>query len=280
MKGDILMALVPPLSQHDATIIAAGAITSYNRACKVVPLTTQKYTGEILGQGSTVKVVKLADVALADYDPAKGLTYGKLAESNVMLTVDQAKSFAFSVDDTAVRAGAGSYIAAASDRAGRVVAETVDAFVAGVWAAGAGKVLPDAALADAGAAYEAILSIRTALADTGSHISVIVPSAVYAKLLADNRFVGAGTDGTVLRNGFVGMAAGVSIYEGNSIAPATGKYTILATSDENAIATAMTINKVQVVAREAFFDQAVKGLAVYGAKVIRSEAVAKLLVTL
>jgi hypothetical protein len=63
------------------------------------------------------------------------------------------------------------------------------------------------------------------------------------------------------------------------IAPASAKYTVLALSDAAAVASAVSINKVERYRPESSFSDAVKGLAVYGAKVVKPTAVAKGIVT-
>jgi hypothetical protein len=132
-------------------------------------------------------------------------------------------------------------------------------------------------LSAAGAAYEYFVALRTALADTGEDLVAVVPSAVYGLLLLDSHFVGAGSQ--VQYNGQVGSAAGITVVEANVIDPATGKYTILASSDRGAVASAMTINKFVSYIPEDAFSEAVKGLAVYGAAVMVAGQAAKGIVT-
>lgn len=278
------MALNNPLSEADATIVSANILTGYAKRNRIAQLTNQNYSGQVQGVGSTVKVVSLADVTIGDYVPGEAITREALSDTSVLLTVDQAKYFSFGIDDTATISGAGSYLAAASERTGVRVSETIDAHIAAVMSDDAGVVegLGTAEspvdLSDAGKAYEFLVTLRTALADTGSDLVAIVPSAFVGKLLTDSRFVGTGQD--ALFNGEVGQAAGFRIVESNVIAAVEGNYTVLATSDMEAVATAISINKTERYRPEAEFSDAVKGLAVFGAKVIRPSAVAKAIVTL
>lgn len=283
------MSLIPPLSRADATIISSGLLTAYNRQIKVTQLATQKYSGEILGKGSTVKVINLRDVTIGDYDPGNTvIDPEQIVDDAVLLQVDQAKYVAVGIDDVIAQAGAGGYLDAIGQRAGAQMAETVDLHVAETMFSGAGvfgdELGTEAAPADItspGSAYEYIVNVRTALKDTKTDYTIVVPSAFYGQLLKDQRFVGAGTSGAVLLNGEVGQAAGIRVVESN-VLPATtgGDYRIVATSDREAVAAVMAINKTEVYRPQNSFSDAFKSLAVYGSKVIRPNAVAAGVVTI
>ena len=269
------MALTTPLTESDATIVAAGVITGYAKANRIAQLTNQEYTGQVFGRGSSVKIVSLGDVTIADYEPGTtSITPESLSDDAMTLVLDQAKYFSFQVDDTAAAAGAGSWLGAAGTRAGQQMAETIDAHIASVAAAGAGIVYGEPEdninLSGAGAVYNHLLTLRTAHADTGNARIAVVPSAAVANLLADTRFVGVGSDITF--TGEVGRAAGWTIVESN-VSFGEMSYGIMTCSDTAAIASAITINKVERYRPESSFSDAVKGLAVFGAKVVRPEAV-------
>jgi hypothetical protein len=108
---------------------------------------------------------------------------------------------------------------------------------------------------------------------------VVVPAWFHGLLLKDDRFVGAGSIRTdaALANGQVGEAAGFRILKSNNVPNTTGaKYKIIA---GHAIATAYV---EQIVDLESYkpekrFGDAVKGLHVYGAKVVRPTALAMLI---
>ena len=101
-----------------------------------------------------------------------------------------------------------------------------------------------------------------------------------ALLLQDDRFVKAGTDAgeARLQNGFVGRAAGFDIYESNNVYSTQTYGTVIA-----APAFATTFAE-QIVETEAYrlekrFADGVKGLDVYGAKVVQPNAIGELIFT-
>jgi len=108
---------------------------------------------------------------------------------------------------------------------------------------------------------------------------VVVPAWFHGLLLKDDRFVSSGTmpADRRLANGMVGEAAGFAILKSNSVPNTTGtKYKILA---GHRIATAYVeqVLDVQTYKPEKRFGDAVKGLHVYGAKVVRANNLAVLI---
>ena len=108
---------------------------------------------------------------------------------------------------------------------------------------------------------------------------VIVPAWFHGLLLKDERFVKAGTtmSDRALSNGEVGEAAGFSILKSNNVPNTSGtKYKLIA-GHRMATAYAEQIVDLQTYKPEKRFGDAVKGLHVYGAKVVRPTALACLI---
>jgi len=104
----------------------------------------------------------------------------------------------------------------------------------------------------------------------------IVPPWYHGLLLKDQRFVSFGTEQNLatLRNGRVGMAAGFTILKSPLVPNTSGaKYKILA-GHSMAITLAEQIMNVEAYRPQLRFGDAVKGLMVYGAKVVRPMSLA------
>ena len=131
-------------------------------------------------------------------------------------------------------------------------------------------------------AYEYLVDLGTLLDEGNTPISgrfVVVPAWFHGLLLKDERFVRTGTlaGDERLRNGEVGEAAGFMILKSNNVPNTTGtKYKIIA---GHSIATsyAEQVLDVQTYKPERRFGDAVKGLHVYGAKVVRAASLAELI---
>ncbi len=131
-------------------------------------------------------------------------------------------------------------------------------------------------------AYEYLVDLSVLLDEANTPIDgrfVVVPAWFHGLLLKDERFIKSGTrrSDAAIRNGEVGEAAGFSILKSNNVPNTTGtKYKIMA---GHSIATAYVeqIVDVQTYKPEKRFGDAVKGLHVYGVKVVRPTNLAMLI---
>ncbi len=106
----------------------------------------------------------------------------------------------------------------------------------------------------------------------------LVPAWFHGLLRKDDRFVKAGTTRSdlVLRNGEVGQAAGMTVLESNNVPNTAGaKFKIIA-GYPGAITYAEQIAQVEAYRPEKRFADAVKGLHLYGCKLIRPSGIAVL----
>lgn len=246
------------------------------------------YEGEIREAGNTVKIASIGDVTIGDYEKDTDIGAPEtLTDDDQTLAVDQQKYFNFYVDsidraqqnvdvlDEAMRRSAWSLRAAA------------DTFLAGVME---GAVPADNKIGSVTTpkvptkadAYEYLVDLGVLLDEANVPMDgrfVVVPAWYHGLLLKDDRFIKAGTrrSDTALQNGQVGEAAGFSILKSNNVPNTTGsKYKIVA---GHSIATAYVeqIVDLQTYQPEKRFGDAVKGLHVYGAKVVRPTALAMLI---
>ena len=107
---------------------------------------------------------------------------------------------------------------------------------------------------------------------------VVVPAWYHGLLLKDSRFVGNGTDynKALIEGGEVGVAAGFKIWLSNNVPNTAGaKYKIIAGTNE-AASFAEQILKTEAYRPEKRFSDAVKGLHVYGGKVVQPKCLSVL----
>ncbi len=131
-------------------------------------------------------------------------------------------------------------------------------------------------------AYKYLVDLGVLLDEANTPIEgrfVVVPAWFHGLLLKDERFMKAGTmrSDAALRNGEVGEAAGFSILKSNYVPNEEGEqYKIIA---GHSIATAYVeqVADLQTYKPEKRFGDAVKGLHVYGAKVVRAANLAMMI---
>lgn len=247
------------------------------------------YEGDIREAGDTVRITSISDPTVGTYNAnTTVITPEELNDAQRTLVVDQAKYFAFYVDDVDARQAKGNVIPEAMSRAAYRIADQVDQYVAsfytGVNAANAlGTVSVPAATPTA--FYDNVLVPLSVKLDEANVPTegryCIIPPWLHGRALRDDRFVRADASGSTeaLRNGFIGTAAGFSLRKSNNAPLVTGDDYAVQAGVDMAISFAEQINKTEAYRPEAKFADAVKGLALYGAKLVRPEAIATAIVS-
>ena len=245
------------------------------------------YEGEIMAAGNTVKIASIGDVSIGDYTKDTDITDPDiLTDDEQSLVIDQQKYFNFYVDSIDRAQQNVNTLDEAMRRAGWQLRDAADGFLASVMdtAVPTGNKIgslttPKVPTKDD--AYEYLVDLSVLLDEANVPIEgrfVVVPAWFHGLLLKDERFISSGIAADVTRrNAEVGEAAGFSILKSNNVPNTTGaKYRIFA---GHAIATAYVeqIIDVQTYKPEKRFGDAVKGLHVYGAKVVRPDALACLI---
>lgn len=249
------------------------------------------YEGQIQEQGDTVRINMIGPVTISSY--VKGTSIGdpqELDSAQTALIVDQAKIYNFMIHDIDKTQANQTLMEKFIRQAQYGMADVIDQFIAALMVAGASS---DNAIGSDGSPKDDMDTVETAaynyLVDLGVKLDdakvpsdgrwVIVPPWYYGYLIKDKRFTFSGTaqGDSVLRSGVIGTTAnGFTVLKSHNVPNTTAtKYKIVAGHDM------ATTFASQLVESEAFrphnhFSDAFKGLHVYGAKVVRPEALAVL----
>lgn len=244
------------------------------------------YEGEIKRQGDSVKITSVNRPTIGTYTPHTDITVEDIDDATRSLVVDQAKYFAFELDDVeqAQAVDGAGLMAQATSEAGYGLKDVLDAYVLTTLAAGVSASAPDnsvaeATISSASAAYDRLVDMAVLLDNSNvpeeGRWAVITP-AFHGWLLKDSRFVGSGdAPGAATRaNGRVGEAAGLQIFKSNNLpdGPGAGAGKNLLAGYRGAATLAEQIVSVEAARMEKRFADMVKGLHVYGLKVTRAEA--------
>lgn len=264
-------------------------LSSLNDAHVFADLCNRDYEGEISEAGDTVHINSVSRPSIAPYVPnSTSITPEKLTTAQRLLVVDQADYFAFEVDDVDKRQALPGAFEEATKEAAWGFAEVTDLYIEGLMRAAATNDLStiSASLSSNPTyVYEKVLVPARAKLDranvpTEGRWAVVTPE-MYACLLLDNRFVDASASGSTeaLVNGHVGRAAGFDIRVSNNPPVVTGDDTSFLAGHNIATTFAEQINKTEAYRPEDSFSDAVKGLHLYGAKVVRPSALVKALIS-
>ena len=247
----------------DKSLVYAGA-----------PCVNRDYEGEIAAYGDTVHITSIADVSIVDYTKDTDLTVETLTDADRTLLIDQAKAFAFEIDDIDLRQArsGGALMSEAARRAAFGLRDKADQFVHG-------KMLLDASSTN-------VLGVVDGTTATNVYDNLVVPSkvkldvanvptegrflvidpATHGKLLLDSRFIKVNESGESdgLRNGMVGRAGGFNIMLSNN-----------ASQRNRAITSTITVATAaaSLTSATAVFSQADVGLTVAGTRITASSKI-------
>lgn len=266
------------------TVWAARLLVALNKALVYAQagVVNKDYEGEIKDSGDTVKIASIGDVTVGDYTRNTDLADPEiLSDADQTLVIDQSKYFNFQVDDVDRAQIKVSVMDEAMRRAAYSLADKADQFIAAnyVNVPTANTIGDDTTpiVPTSTTAYEKLVDLGVLLDEANIPTDgrfVIVPSWYHGLLLKDDRFVKFGTpaQNQVLRNGMVGEAAGFSVMKSNNVPNTSGtKYKIIAGTNIG-FSYAEQVVKLETFRMEKRFADAVKGLHVYGGKLVRPAA--------
>jgi hypothetical protein len=236
------------------------------------PCVNRNYEGDIADYGDTVHITSIADPTISDYTKDTDLAAVEaLTDAELLLLIDQAKSFNFQIDDIDMRQArnGGALMAEAAQRAAFGLRDKSDQYVAKQMALAAGNSLGVVDATTVTNVYDALLvpaSVKLDEANVPSEgrFAVVSPS-VYGKLQLDARFIKYNeSGGMALHNGIIGDAAGFTIFKSNN-----------AFQGNRAIASVTTVSGAKsLTAAAGTFTQGDIGLSIAGTGIGASSKVA------
>ncbi len=274
----------------------------------------RNYESELKASGESIKISSIGRLTVKSYtrNAGAGNTAASptvagidrpeiLQGSSLWLVPDQMKYVSFEIDDVdhyqqvpnlmgeATREMAYAF----SDAADLYAISTLQTGVAGT-ADGTGNRLTARTIGTGAGdddAYETLVDLGVKLSENDVPTPgrwVIVSPWFLGALQKDVRFTNYGTTANreTLLNGNIGRAAGLEIYVSNNLSGATsgtlatsgGVYTIIAGTND-AATYAETLNDMKAFEPQDGFNDAIRSLHVYGAKVTRPYALASVAVT-
>jgi hypothetical protein len=288
-------------------IYSKKVLNFFRKASVVEAITNTDYAGEISAFGDSVRIIKEPVISVSDYTRGSDTTATKLTDQELTLVVDSAKAFKFIVDDIETNMSHVNFKEVATSSAAYALRDSYDAAVIASMFSGVSTSGPDHVLgADASAATQTMgqhqggsnsidltgsdgtgtdpLDVMAFMAKLLDEQSVpeegrwfVAPPSFYnelsqsgSKLLSVDFNAGQGS----IRNGLVssGKLRGFDMYKSNNVAAASTATGKILAGHISSTATAQTIISTEVLRDPTSFGDIVRGLHVYGAKVLRPEA--------
>lgn len=254
------------------------------------------FEGDIKGYGDSVIIRTTPSITISNYTIGQKLTYQTPEKANVELQIDQAKSFAFAMDDVdeyqsdlrlmdewSMAAGEEMKVAIDTDILGNIFTSASaankgnDAGAISGGAAGVGYVLGD----NTTPVVTTKSNIIDYIVDHGAVLDeqncpqegrwMVLPAWACARIktsdLKDASLAGDGT--SILRNGLIGMIDRFKIYSSNSVATTqVGEFDVMA-GHKKAVTFAAQMTKMETLPNPDSFGSLVRGLNVYGYEVVQ-----------
>ncbi|MCW2904459.1 MAG: hypothetical protein JWO67_6724 [Streptosporangiaceae bacterium] len=264
------------------------------------------YEGEISGPGNVVKITQFGDPTIADYTQSSTINYENLEDAGLDLLIDQAKYFAFKIDDVDRRQAAGDMQEYLETRASYKLADTTDQFLAGFYTGCAlGNILPGAVPANGSSLVagnyltpqvyggsashpadfytQVLLPLKVRLTQANIPMQgryCVLPAWAEGLLEETQAFISVtdmqGQPSQVFQEGFIGRAAGFNLLVSNNAVEydlTNGAYIVQA-GHSMAITFGEQIVQTEALRLQTSFSDAVRGLHVYGGKLVRPDAIA------
>ena len=271
-------------------IIYSQKVQKFFRTASVVEdITNTDYAGEIENFGDTVNIIKEPTISVNSYTRGGHIAIQNLADDQLQLVVDQANAFAFKVDDIEERQSHVNWEALATSSGAYALKDSYDENVIAAMVSGAGTTVgSDGSGTDTG--------FGTSETDPANILANAAKRLHANDVPTDNRwFLGTpefyeqlgqasaklmdasvtGDGKSPLRNGNVleGKVNGFKLYMTNNFAASTtSNYYKVLYGHMSSTATANAIAKTEVIRDPDSFADVVRGLHVFGRKVLRSDA--------
>ncbi len=234
-----------------------------------VKLCSREFEGEIKGQGDRVKICGISPITVFDYSKNTDMPAAEVLSDNVRtLIIDQAKGFNFFIDDVDAAQSRPNIMTEAMRRASDALADVADSYIYSLTDSGVATISNTSVTAESiiSTLAEARLKLMENNVPNNASISLEVSPAIEQKLVLSK--VLRSTDNTdVLTKGYIGSFMGFDVYVSNNIVKTGKAYRCIARTNR-AIAFAEQINSVTAYEPELRHGDAVKGLHLYGAKIV------------
>jgi len=285
-------------------VYSKQVLNFFRKSSVAEAITNTDYAGEIAAYGDSVRIIKEPEITVYQYERGADVTKTALTDQEVTLVIDTANAFKFIVDDIETNMSHVNFRDVATSSAAYALRDAFDAGViasmfAGVSASSPNHILgSDSATDLAAGTFDGtgnldigfdssehdpidVLSRMARLLDeqnvpeegrwflaSPEFYEILVQSS--SKLLSVDYNAGQGS----IRNGLVssGKLRGFDMYKTNNIAATSSAAGKCLAGHMSATATAQTITSTEVIRDPDSFGDIVRGLHVYGAKVLRGDA--------
>lgn len=254
---------------------AAGVQEAFTSNASVINTLTTNFSGEA-AKGNTVHIIGAVTPTIVDYKAAgRNITAEALNDTEVELLIDNEFAFSVNIDDVDAVQAAGTFDAWVTSAGKALVEKSEAAVLAELFVSGTAAASNNTAtIATAADAKAALLELRNALtaAKVPAADRYAVVNTAFAGLLLEglSDAAAAGSDAE-LRNGVVGKVYGLTVIESALFEEAVKPVAVAYHS--GTVAFVSQVDKVESLRNPTKFSDIVRGLSVFGTKVVNAAGV-------
>lgn len=235
-----------------------------------VKLSSRDFEGDIKTQGDRVKINGLGPVTVFNYTKNTNMPAPEvLSDNSRTLVIDQAKGFNFCIDSIDDVQSSPKLVQAAMKKAADALSDVADKYIYSLDDENVPVISKEGLSVDN--IVSVISSARRTLMENNvpnsATISLEVPPAVEQLLVMANLLTDT-NNSNALSKGYIGKMFGFDIYVTNNIEKSADGFFRCIARTERAIAYAEQINSIKPYEPELRNGTAVKGLHLYGAKIV------------
>ncbi|MBQ1847325.1 MAG: hypothetical protein II135_04900 [Clostridia bacterium] len=267
------------LSYFIPTVWSETLYRELDREYIAVKNCSRDFEGDIKNVGDTVKIVGVSPVSVFNYTKNTDMSAPEeLTDSVRTLQINVAKAFNFAIDDIDKAQATPKLMKEAMHVAASALANEADKYVYGLYSGVAADQTMTVTGLSTSDVINALLEVKQKMLENdvagNEEIILEVPPAVASKIVKAR--ILNGTDNTeALDKGCIGTFMGFKVYVSNNIRSSnvsengeTLKYYKCFARTKRAITFAEQLNEIEAYRPELRFADAVKGLHLYGAKIV------------
>lgn len=257
------------------------------------------YEGEIQQMGDTVHITQMGDPTVSTYTPGGNLVYEQVSDAGLTLVINQAKSFSFAINDVDRAQAAGLMQPYLEGRAAYRMADVADQFLASQYTSAAVTNV----IGTTGAPLTPQPYAGSASHPADFYVQVLEPLKVIldqANVPDEDRYITCppwavslvsqtqafvsvtdmqGDPSQVFQRGFMGQVSGFNVLKSNNVpqpvagGAGTGVWAVQA-GHPMALTYAEQITETEALRLQSDFSDGVRGLHLYGCKLVRPDCIA------
>ena len=266
------------------TVWSENLYTELDKQYIAVKNCNREFEGDIKGCGSTVKICGIGNINVFDYTKNSALSDPEeLSDTERSLVIDQAKCFNFQIDDVDRAQSVPGIMNAAMKKAASALANAADEYIYSLCNEATTSISNINATPDN--IIDTFLEARKELYNynvTDSSDVIFEVSPDIAEIIIKAKINLATDNSAVLENGCIGSIAGCKVFVSNNIVQGESdgamQHMCMART-KRAIAFAEQLSEINAYRPEKRFADAVKGLHLYGAKVVYPKEIVALNLT-